>query len=82
MCLMLWGILLFLPDLPSPPFVPRDSQRHDVELLQAASPIKQLPCQFTGLELGAGTSQGLPLCLRARPRPWSLGEGFLAAPCR
>lgn len=49
---------------------------------RAASPIKLFPCQFTGLELGAETSQGLPLCLRADPHPWSLGEGFLAAPCR
>lgn len=30
--------LLFLPDLPSSPFVPRDAQRHDVELLQSSFP--------------------------------------------
>ncbi|XP_004705730.1 aspartate beta-hydroxylase domain-containing protein 1 [Echinops telfairi] len=30
--------LLFLPDLPSVPFVPRDSQRHDVELLESSFP--------------------------------------------
>lgn len=30
--------LLFLPDLPSAPFVPRDSQRHDVELLESSFP--------------------------------------------
>ncbi|XP_038619229.1 aspartate beta-hydroxylase domain-containing protein 1 [Tachyglossus aculeatus] len=28
--------LLFLPDLPSSPFVPRDAQRHDVELLEGS----------------------------------------------
>ncbi|KAM9096499.1 aspartate beta-hydroxylase domain-containing protein 1 [Sarcophilus harrisii] len=30
--------LLFLPDLPSAPFVPRDAQRHDVELLESSFP--------------------------------------------
>lgn len=30
--------LLFLPDLPSVPFVPRDAQRHDVELLESSFP--------------------------------------------
>lgn len=30
--------LFFLPDLPSAPFVPRDAQRHDVELLESSFP--------------------------------------------
>lgn len=30
--------LLFLPDLPSAPFVPREAQRHDVELLESSFP--------------------------------------------
>ncbi|XP_033614483.1 aspartate beta-hydroxylase domain-containing protein 1 isoform X4 [Fukomys damarensis] len=30
--------LLFLPDLPSAPFVPRDAQRHDVEVLESSFP--------------------------------------------
>ncbi|XP_052491983.1 aspartate beta-hydroxylase domain-containing protein 1 [Budorcas taxicolor] len=30
--------LLFLPDLPSSPFVPREAQRHDVELLESSFP--------------------------------------------
>ncbi|XP_037014060.2 aspartate beta-hydroxylase domain-containing protein 1 [Artibeus jamaicensis] len=57
--------LLFLPDLPSAPFVPRDAQRHDVELLESSfSAILQ---DFGAVSWDfSGTEKSVPL-----PRGWS-----------
>ncbi|XP_006896677.1 PREDICTED: aspartate beta-hydroxylase domain-containing protein 1 [Elephantulus edwardii] len=55
--------LLFLPDLPSAPFVPRDAQRHDVELLESSFPAILRDFRAVSWDF-AGTT---PL-----PRGWSL----------
>ncbi|GCC18198.1 hypothetical protein chiPu_0022523, partial [Chiloscyllium punctatum] len=46
--------LLYLPELPSAPYLPRDTQRHDVELLEGHYPLIARECERARREMAGG----------------------------